>query len=151
MVEAKIKVVGSKWFLQGGATLQLSWNTNPNSWALTLFFQVKCTMFWLKRGFKVHLVLYVPDFSKSTSEYLVFTKEVRKHGSRCFTAMFNFWMQCFKKNILSCLIIQTFSNSYYECIFVQVFEFFLATIGFHDLGGIFLHIHIQNRLFWTKK
>ena len=25
--------------LKGGATLQLSWTTNPNLWALTLFFK----------------------------------------------------------------------------------------------------------------
>ena len=78
---------------EGGATLQLSWTTNPNSWALTLFFELSAPFF----GSKVLLDLYVPDFSKSTSEYLLFTKVVRKHKFRCFTAMYHFWMQCFKK------------------------------------------------------
>ena len=34
-------------------------------------FQVKCTIFWLKRVLKVHLDLdlYAPDVSKITSEY----------------------------------------------------------------------------------
>ena len=37
--------------------------------------------------FRVHLDLYAPDLSKSTSKYLLFKKGVRKHGSRCFTAI----------------------------------------------------------------
>ena len=57
--------------------------------------QVKCTIFLLKRGLKKHCDLYVPGFSKSTSEYLYFTKEVRMHGSICFSAMSHFWMLCF--------------------------------------------------------
>ena len=31
--------------LQGGATLQLSWTTNPNLWALTLFFKLLAPYF----------------------------------------------------------------------------------------------------------
>ena len=27
-------------FIKGGATLQLSWTTNPNLWALTLYFKL---------------------------------------------------------------------------------------------------------------
>ena len=76
--------------------------------------QVKCTIFWLKIGLRVYLDLYAPDFPNSTSKYLFFPKVVRKHGSRCFTAICHFRMQrFFQRIILSCSIIQTFPNSYY--------------------------------------
>ena len=70
--------------------------------------------------FRVYLDLYAPDFYKSTSKYLLFTKVVRKHEYRCFRAMYHFRMQCcfFLLIILSCSIILTFPNSNYRCIFV---------------------------------
>ena len=35
-------------------------------------FQVKSIMFWLNKGLRVYLDLYVPDLSKSTSKYYFF-------------------------------------------------------------------------------
>ena len=61
--------------------------------------QVKCTISWLNRGLRVYLDLYVLDFPKSTSKYLLSTKVVRKHGSRCFTAMCYLRIQSFWKEI----------------------------------------------------
>ena len=52
----------------------------------------------LNRGLSVYLGLYPPDFQKSFSKYLCFTKVVRKHGIKCFTAMCKFSMQCFSKS-----------------------------------------------------
>ena len=40
-------------------------------------FQVKCTIFWLKRGLRVHLDLYAPEFPNSISKYLILSKIVR--------------------------------------------------------------------------
>ena len=34
--------------------------------------QVKCTIFWLDRGLRVFLDLYVPDFPKSTPKYFLY-------------------------------------------------------------------------------
>ena len=36
-------------FLQGGATLQVSWTTNPNSWALTSFVKLNAPSFDSKK------------------------------------------------------------------------------------------------------
>ena len=68
--------------------------------------QVKCTIFWLKRGWRVHLDLYAPDFPKSTSMYLFLTKVVRKHESRCFTAICHFWslFNCFQPLCIGAII-----------------------------------------------
>ena len=78
-----------------GGTLQLSWKSKTNPWALTLFFQVKCTIFWLNRCLRVYFDLYAPYFPKSTYKCFFFIKVVRKLGPRCFTAMYHFRMQCF--------------------------------------------------------
>ena len=59
--------------------------------------QTKCTIFWIKRVLREYLGLCAPDCHKSISKYLIFTKVVKKHGYRCFTAMCHFRMQCFFK------------------------------------------------------
>ena len=61
--------------------------------------QGKCTISWLNRGLRVYLDSDAPDFPKSTSKYLLFTKVVRKHGSRCFTAICYLWSQSFYKEL----------------------------------------------------
>ena len=55
-------------------------------------------------SFRVKLDLYAPDFPKSTFKYLLFIKVVRKHGSRCFIAMYRFWMHWFFLNNYSELL-----------------------------------------------
>ena len=56
-----------------------------------LIVQVKCTIFWLDRGLRVSFGYVCAGFSKNTSN--LYAEEVRKHGFRCFTAMYTFWMQ----------------------------------------------------------
>ena len=96
--------------------------------------QVKCTIFWLKRGLRVHLGLYAPDCPKSTSKYLLFTKVVRKHGSRYLTGMNSFRMQCWLKEL-----------------FWAVQSFKLFKNWFHMTWVVFNQKCLQNRVFWTKK
>ena len=50
--------------------------------------------------------------------------------------MYLFRMQCFKRVILSCLIIKNSPNSYYECIFDSRFNFFGLKSVFYNLGGV---------------
>ena len=57
---------------KGGATLQLMLTSKTNPWALTFFFKVKYTIFWLNIGLRVYINLYVQDFPKSTSKYFFF-------------------------------------------------------------------------------
>ena len=64
---------------------------------LTLIF-----VHWLGLSSNMHHILaqhpfgfVCADFSKSTSKYLLFTKVVRKHGFKCFTAMYNLWHAMF--------------------------------------------------------
>ena len=74
---------------------------------------------------RLHSDLYASDFPKSTSKDLLFTKVVRKHGSRCFTSMYLFFRcNVFKRIILSCSILQKCPNSYYKCILDLVFNLF---------------------------
>ena len=89
-----------------------------------LVFQVKCTIFWINRDLRVHLDLYAPNFPRSTSKFLFFTKVVKKHGSRCFTEICNFWIQCFCQKLV-----------------------------LHNWDGFcFLNQkRLQHRVFWTKK
>ena len=91
-----------------------------------LCFQVTCTIFWLNISFRVHLDLYVPDFPKSTSKYLLFTKDVRKHGSRCFTAMYHFWIPCFLNDYSELLNHVIFSKLILQMNFWLNFSSFVA-------------------------
>ena len=61
--------------------------------------QVKCSIYWLNRVLRVFLDLYTPDFPKSTSKYMFCTKEVRKHGLKCFTTICNFKKQFLVKEV----------------------------------------------------
>ena len=89
--------------------------------------QVKCTIFWLNSGLMVYLDLYAPDFPKSTSKYLLL---VKKHGSRCFTAMFFFFgFKVLKRIILSCPIIQILAFIHF-----LVWHLFLAFWHFWHFG-----------------
>ena len=128
----------SRRYPQGGVTLQLSWTSKTNPWALTLFFQVKCTIFWLNRGLRVHLDLYAPDFPKTISKYLYFTKVVRKHGSRCFTAMSNFLMQYLYKELFWAMYSFKLVQTHMLNVFLTKLSFFLANIYFTWLGWFLL-------------
>ena len=114
--------------------------------------QVKCTIFWLKRGLNVHLNLFLPDFSKSTFEYLLFTKVIRKHGSRRFTAI-NFLLDAMFLNriILSCLIFETFATWYYKCFCLFRFSIiFWPKWFFHDLSDFLTQNACKIKCFGLK-
>ena len=101
-------------------------------------FQVKCTMFWIKRGLRVHLDLYAPDFPKCTSKYLLFSKVVRKHGPRCFREMYNFWMQYFVKEIFSVAqSFKLFQTHIINLFFLLSFQFFFCQSWFNMIWVFF--------------
>ena len=92
--------INLSWTIQseGGATLELSWTSKTNPWALTLFFQLNAPYFA-----SIEVLGYICNCMRQTSPKVLlgncyFTKVVRKHGSRYFTEMCNFRMQCFSKN-----------------------------------------------------
>ena len=49
--------------------------------------RVKCTIFGLNRGLRVHFDLYVQDFFKIMSKYFLSIKVGRRHGFRWYTTM----------------------------------------------------------------
>ena len=108
-----------------GATLQLSWTTNHNLWALTLFFKYHAPYFSSTYVLGYIWICMRQISPKKPSKYLLFTKVVRKHGFRCFTEMYHFWMQCFFKNNYSELVKHlNFSKLLLQMYFLLSFPFF---------------------------
>ena len=94
-------------------------------------FQVKCTMFWLNRGLRVYLDLFLPNFSQSTIKYLFCTELVGKHGFKCVTAM------CTK------MVNLVFTKLFFFC--------FVAIMGFTWLKWLLNQKRLLNRVFCNLK
>ena len=97
--------------------------------------QVTCTIFWLKRGLRVHLGLYAPDCPKSTAKYFIFTKVIRMYRSRCFTAMYHFWMQCLLQDLFRTAQSFKLFQTHILNVFLPKFPFFWPKLVLHDFGG----------------
>ena len=72
----------------------------------------KCTIFWINIGLCVYSDLYKPDFPKSTTRYLCYTKILKRNGCKFFTAMCHFWMQCSRAIHLLREVVQTNTHTY---------------------------------------
>ena len=122
------------------ATLQLSWNSKINPWTPNLLFKQNAPYFWLNKGLRVYLDMYVPGFPAKKLRY------------RYFRAMCNFWKQCFAyRIILSCLIVHTFPNLYGQCFVGKIFKFNCCNDRYYIIGVAFDLKRYKIRCFVVKK
>ena len=74
--------------------------------------------------------LYAPDLPKSTSKYLLFTKVVRKHGYRCFTAMCYIGIKFFLKELFLAVQSSEFVKIYILNVILTKFSYFCFAKSF---------------------
>ena len=120
--------------------------------------QVKYTISWLNRDLRVYLDLYAPDFPKSTSKYLLFTKVVRKHVSRCFTQVCHLWIQSFLKQWFWTAQSSKFFKIYMLNVLLTKFSYFVVAKSVFFMIWWFLTKNAskigcfrQKKVLWCKK